>query len=205
LQSREIDIEFNPGTTIDKIREAERKLNLELPSQLSELLLIADGQKQKRSDGGRYDFLLPAMKFGSSAYEDHYSDFAYLCGVDEMVENNLLAREVYEIMRSDGFEFGGPDNPHEKFGPVTAHESMIEISSAGNAASISVDLDPPSGGTYGQLVALNEQPWAVGLLARDLIEYLEILTDGYRSGRFFRHDFGVWSERPVDEDSHPTE
>lgn len=200
LQSKQIDIEFDPGTTIDKIKEAERKLNIELPSQLSELLLIADGQKREKSDGNDYDMLLPEMKYGTSSYGDHFSAFAYLCGVDEMVKGVLSARRVYEIMRSDGVEFGNQDGLYPRFGPVIFHESMILISSGGNPASICVDLDPPPGGTCGQIVAVNEEPCSVGLLARDLTEYLEILTDGYRSGRFSRDEFGEWSERPLDEE-----
>ena len=82
---------------------------------------------------------------------------------------------------------------------------MILFPSEGNAASICVDLAPPPGGTYAQIVAVNEEPCAVGLLARDLIEYLEILTDGYGSGRFFRGEFGVWGERPVDQDTSRTD
>ncbi len=187
-----IDAEFNPGTTTEKIKEAELKLGLTFPPQLSELLLIADGQKQQKDDGSDHDLLLPEMRFGVS--DDDFSAYSYFCGVDSIVGNTLLNRQVRQIIRSDGFEIDDPEDPYKKFGPVTIHDSIIVISTVDNPAMICVDLDPPPGGTYGQIIALNDQPNSAGVLAADLVEYLDILSAGYRSGRFVRCD-KLWTER----------
>jgi len=50
------------------------------------------------------------------------------------------------------------------------------------------------GGVVGQIVAINDQPNHVVVLAPSFGEFLQSILDGYKNGRF-QYSEGAWSER----------
>lgn len=174
---------FRPPASLPTIRAAESSLGVTLPPQLVEFLLLADGQYRIDECGNEYDYLLPGMLFGNNS---HCSAHSPLCGISDIVRYTLLTREVRNTIRSNGFVVDGPDASYDKYGPVAIHDSVVVISTTDDPAIVCLDLSPPAGGNFGQVLAVNDQPNAACVLAIDLIEFLDILAAGYRDHRFHR-------------------
>lgn len=62
-----------------------------------------------------------------------------------------------------------------------------------NPTSIAIDFRPATGGVLGQVVAINDQPNYVDVLARSYRAFMQMIVDGYDSGRFTYKE-GAWGE-----------
>lgn len=114
----------------------------------------------------------------------HFSAWGWLLGIEQIVDLTLWYRDLAEE---------NEDEKYECRGPACFHGDYIQLVSSTNPTSIAIDPRPLEGGTIGQVVAINDQPNYVVVLAPSLREFLRSIADGYDNGRFQYRD-GVWSE-----------
>ena len=167
------------------IRQAQVRLGVALDDDLIEFLRCIDGQEPE----GAADFcwfpgdpIVPMFRFGPDPVQ--FTAWGWLLGVEQIVEHTLRYRGMAEE---------NADEIYECIGPACFHGEYIQLVSSENPTSIAIDLRPLEGGVLGQIVAINDQPNYVVVLAPSLREFLRSIADGYENGRFKYAD-GTWSE-----------
>lgn len=165
---------LNPPATIEEVRNAERELNVELPSELVELLLFANGQPYLKET---ISPIFPGVRFADIGWRGQAS-YGWLSSIDEIVERVNWARQEYE-------EYGeSPDEPFELTGPVCYHNSFIDFTASENSDNLVIDLMPAAGGSIGQVVMMSTQPCHLGVLAPSISDFLDLVIEGFLNGRF---------------------
>lgn len=96
-----------------------------------------------------------------------------------MIEMTEACRDEYEELKDDG--------PFEVVGPASYHDQAIAFMQTDDANSLVLDLKPERGGEVGQVVMVSTQPYQIAVLAPSLGSFLQLLIDGYASGRFRHH------------------
>lgn len=175
---------FAEPATEAEIREAERRLEITFPDDLTSFLLCANGQQTDEDDiypAG--DFIIPRMKVAPDIPE--LSAWGQLLQLDKIVTFTQYQFEIEEF---------GLDEGRILYGPVVNHTRQIILTQADDPVSIALDLQPAEGGRYGQVVSCNDQPDYLLYLAPDLASFLQRLVDGYRSKRFQQAEDGTVSE-----------
>lgn len=174
-----LDIQLRFGASFRDIRGVEALLDVEFPLELTDLLLVANGQHRHKPDGSEADLFFPEFALGSPPIR-HFSGYGYFCGVEEILLETLALREEYQRILDNGEEL----RLDETIGPVRLHQSLLVLSSSWDPTMICMDLAPPAGGEVGQIVAINEQPWVAAVLAPSLTDFFELILTGYESSRF---------------------
>lgn len=181
-----VDAKFRGPASKEAIEQAQVKLGVTLDNDLIEFLLCINGQEPGDPEPAPYWFLgdpiVPSFRFGPEPVQ--FSGWGWLLGIEQIVEITLWYRDFAE------------ENEGEQYtclGPAYFHGDYIQLISATNPTSIAIDLHPAEGGTVGQIVALNDQPNYVVVLAPSFREFLQMVVDGYENGRFKYND-GTWSE-----------
>jgi cell wall assembly regulator SMI1 len=179
------DPRFRGPVQEEAIRQARVKLGVALDDDLIEFLRCIDGQEPE----GAADFcwfpgdpIVPMFRFGPDPVQ--FTAWGWLLGVEQIVEHTLRYRGMAEE---------NADEIYECIGPACFHGDYIQLVSSENPTSIAIDLRPLEGGVVGQIVAINDQPNYVVVLAPNLREFLRSIADGYENGRFKYAD-GNWSE-----------
>lgn len=155
-------------------------LELSLPQELQDLFAEANGQYLYSRDGVPAPAFFPELQLVQGE-TDRYSYATYLCSVQDMLLETLAFRDELKRMKSDGWNLV---DDLETIGPVALHESLVVISSSEDPCLFFVDLDPPRGGRYGQVVWLTEQPWELVLVADGIGELLRRILDGHKKRRY---------------------
>jgi cell wall assembly regulator SMI1 len=174
---------FRYGGSFRDIRVAESVLKVDFPKELVDILCVADGQFRHTQSGDPVDPLFPNISI-QSPDGTMESGYGFFCGVAEILLETLAFRDEFQFL--DLASTDDPDSEMPRFGPAILHDSYLVLSYSEWPTMICVDLRPPEGGRVGQIVAINEQPWSIGVLASILCEYFELLIDGYSQGRFRR-------------------
>jgi len=165
-------LRFNPPATREAIASLEGELGVTLPVPLRDILACADGQI---FPGDQYpDPLFPSIRLRSG--DLGRTSASWLIGTDDILDLWRIDRERFEDLKDDG--------PFEVIGPTSYHDGLLSFSRSEDANNLCLDLRPLDGGTVGQVVMLNTQPFQVVVLASSLDAFLSDLIDGYRSGRF---------------------
>jgi cell wall assembly regulator SMI1 len=165
------DPKFLSPATEDAILAAEAALGLPFPADLKELLLCANGQDFPMGDA--YP-IFPMIRFKEGVLGQ--TSMTWLNSAPSIVEITGYQREEYSMIKDDG--------PFETFGPATYHDQVIGFTSTENSDSLIIDLAPAEGGSVGQVVMVRTQPFQLAVLAPNLGEFLQLVLDGYQSGRF---------------------
>jgi molybdopterin molybdotransferase len=162
--------QLQPAVTVDEIRSAEESLGIRFPDELFALLSCHNGQLSFLS--GEYaDPVIPSLRQPTGMLS-----YYWLAGIEEIVENTLLLRDEYaECVKDEEFEIVGPTRNHDRFVVFTVTE---------NADWLVLDLEPESGGKVGQVVMQCTEPFELIVVADGLASFLQMLIDGYKSGRF---------------------
>lgn len=169
---------LNPPAKLSDIRRAERDLQVEFPSELVEVLLFANGQPYDQESTSP---IFPGVRFADIGWRGRAS-YGWLMSIDEIVERVKWTRQEYE-------EFGeSPDEPFVLTGPVCYHNRFIDFTASENSDNLVIDLMPAAGGSVGQVVMMSTQPCHLGVLAPSISEFLDIVIDGFLSGRFLPFD-----------------
>lgn len=176
-----VDPRFRGPASPEAIQQAQIQLGLALDPDLIEFLRCIDGQEP---DGYGYlgDPIVPQFRFGPEPV--HFSGWGWLLGIEQIVEMTLWWREMAEE---------NEDEEYECHGPASFHGDYLHLMRAENPTSIAIDLRPLEGGVLGQIVAINDQPNHIVVLAPNFREFLQMVVDGYENGRFQYRD-GAWTE-----------
>lgn len=181
-QSPPMTAKFAKPATEAAIRKAEEDLETTFPDDLRVFLLCANGQKTDKD--GIYpagDFIVPSMKFVPGGSE--LSAWGFFLQLDKIVEHTGYQYELSE--------YDDDDEGRKYFGPVAYHHRQIILTQADDPVSIALDLQPAEGGQVGQVITFNDQPDYTAWLAPSLSVFLQMMVDGYRAGRFQRHEDGT--------------
>lgn len=155
--------QFQPSKGAIEIRNAEEKLGLCFPEELRALLLCYNGQNA--------DPIIPSLRLPTGLYS-HY----WLAGVDEIVENTLhLQSEYADFAKNEKFTI---------FGPTRNHGNFVVFTFTVNADWLLLDLEREPDGKFGQVVMQSTQPCELIVVADSIDSFLQLLMDGYKSGRF---------------------
>lgn len=167
-----MEARFAPPAGTDSLRRAEEALGCQLPGSLAEFLLAADGQQ---SDGYAPlgDYIIPSIRFAPG--EEGLSAWGYFLGLEAITELSLGKWEDYE---------GEDPGDIECFGPVVPHYRHLHLSSSTDDMGVCCDLQPAEGGRLGQIVTVNGSPDRIACLAPTMEEFIRIIIDGIRRGRF---------------------
>ena len=176
-----VDPRFRGPASPEAIQQAQVQLGVALDHDLIEFLMCIDGQEP---DGWGYlgDPIVPKFRFGPEAV--HFSGWGWLLGIEQIVEVTLWWRDMAEE---------NEDEEYECHGPACFHGDYIQLMRSENPTSIAMDLRPLDGGVVGQVVAINDQPNHIVVLASNFREFLLSVVEGYENGRFQYRD-GTWSE-----------
>lgn len=169
-----INPRFHAPATDEEIRSAEESLGLTFPADLKDFLLCYNGQDFFTSENEYGDPLIPMMQ--QPANGQGYSHY-WLAGTNDIVEKTVYYRDDFDCFVEEHFE---------TIGPVRYHDKFIVFTNTENADCLVIDLLPEPGGTVGQVVLFSTQPTQLIVVANSLQQFLQIVADGYASGRF-RH------------------
>ncbi len=162
--------QLRPSAGSDQIRQAEDKLGLCFPEELRALLTCHDGQLSYTARDYA-DPIIPSLRQPTGLHS-----YYWLAGIDEIVENTLhLRAEFAECWKDEEFTVIGPTRNHGRFVVFTVTE---------NADWLVLDMDPDSDGKVGQVVMQCTQPCELIVIADGVASFLQLLLDGYKSGRF---------------------
>jgi cell wall assembly regulator SMI1 len=172
---------FRGPASKEAIQQAQIRLGVALEPDLIEFLMCIDGQEP---DGWGFlgDPIVPQFRFGPEP--EHFSGWGWLRGIEQIVELTLWYRDMAKE---------NEDEVYECHGPACFHGNYLQLISSENPTSIAIDSSPLPGGVVGQIVAINDQPNHIVVLAPNFREFLQSVVDGYENGRFKYRD-GVWSE-----------
>ena len=182
-----VEPKFRGPALTEAIQQAEVKLGVALDKDLIEFLMCIDGQEP---DGYGYlgDPIVPQFRFGPEP--EHFSGWGWLIGIEQIVEMTLWWRDVVE---ENDENRQADDEQYECHGPAGYHGDYLHLMRTENPTSIAIDLRPAEGGVLGQIVAINDQPNHIVVLAPNFREFLQMVVDGYENGRF-QYKEGAWSE-----------
>lgn len=180
-----------PPALASDISAAEAKLGLVFPKDLKSLLLCTNGQTVEKNDFFRppagTDPIFPVIRFGPGVLASACPTF--LNGAQAIVNETLYLRWYYQELKDAG--------PFEIYGPAYYHDQVIGFTQSGDPNSLVIDLQPAPGGNVGQVVVVSTQPFQIAVLAPSLSSFLELVLEGYKSGRFRLRadsDFRVWGD-----------
>ena len=172
---------MNSPATLEDVRAAEHQLEVDFTADLVDLLLFANGKPYGEVPTSP---IFPGVRFEDIGWRGRAS-YGWLSSLDEIVERVKWTRQEYE-------EFGeSSDEPFEITGPVRYHNRFIDFTASENSDNLVIDLMPASGGSMGQVVMMSTQPCHLGVLAPSIGDFLELVIDGFCSGRFL-----PYSEEP---------
>ena len=187
LVALSIDPKFAPPATERKLRTAEKALGLEFPASLRAFYLCANGQR-----GEEFDYqgepVVPRVRFAPGW--EGLSAWGWFASLSRLVELTEYFREAMEETECYALD----DEGVVCHGPTKAHRSYLLFTDAEDPLTLALDLQPEPGGTFGQVVTLNEQPNHIAVLAPSLEAFFEMLIEGYGNGRFVKQEIGHWSE-----------
>jgi cell wall assembly regulator SMI1 len=175
------DPRFRGPASAASIEAAQQELGIALDADLVEFLSCMDGQEPD-GWGCLGDPIVPKFRFGPEPV--HFSGWGWFLGIDGIVERTLLFRE---------FTAENYEERYECLGPASFHEEYLQLVGSDNPTCIAIDLRPAPGGVLGQIVAINDQPNYVVVLAPSFRAFLQSVADGYAEGRFEYRE-GAWSE-----------
>lgn len=172
---------FRGPASAEAIQQAQDRLGIALDPDLIEFLMCMDGQEPE-GYGFLGDPIVPRFRFGSDPV--HFSGWGWLRGIEQIVELTLWYRDM---------ALENEDEVYECHGPAGFHRDYIQLVSSENPTSIAIDLRPLEGGVVRQIVAINDQPNHIVVLAPNFRAFLQSVVDGYKNGRF-QYTEGIWSE-----------
>lgn len=186
---------LNPPAAPEEITAAERELGVQFPSDLRELLLCVNGQPYR--SGMEVSPFLPGHRFADADVGwGGRASYGWLLSLEEIVERVKWSREMYdEVGESE-------DEPFKLTGPVVFHNRFIDFTASENSDNLVVDLQPAPGGTVGQVVMMMTQPCQLGVIAPGISEFLDLIIEGFRRGRYLPNCEGeipVWWDGGWDE------
>lgn len=178
------DAFLNPPATPEAIADAESRIGFALPEDLRDLYLIADGQKDSFEIRDPSPGRLVMPLFGGY-------DFVPL---DRALREYRTWMEVYE---EGGGAAAGPDSlvtvrEGDPVHPDYWRPGWFPFAVDGGGNAYAVDLSPPPGGRYGQIILIGPDEDERRVLAPSLSELLaEAAT--LRDPRLDRQPPGPWA------------
>ena len=170
---------FLPPALDSDIANAEEQLGLSFPNDLKHLLLCANGQVVCENGFVSYpeetDPIFPMIRFAAGPMGATSS--TWLNGVQAIVETTGALRSEFQDLKdeADGFEIHGP---------AYYHDHVIGFTLTENSDSLVIDLKPGPGGSVGQVLMVRTQPFQIAVLAPNLSSFMQLVLDGFSSGRF---------------------
>ncbi|MBN2910077.1 SMI1/KNR4 family protein [Polycladomyces sp. WAk] len=149
----------NEPATIEEIRQIEEKMNLTLPSDLKELYLCNNGEK----DGGISILGLPFLP------------------LNEMYRQWKLWDDLREEWNENEGHTSYPDGYIKK---MYMNRGWIPFSHDWGGNHIGMDLDPDIKGTYGQIINFGRDENDKFVIAPSLRDFLQLLIEIYRKPEF---------------------
>jgi cell wall assembly regulator SMI1 len=165
---------FASGATLGAINDAEHELNVTFPDQFKSFLLKSNGQSLDERGMLLGIPVIPPLAFGPDPNDR--------CTWGEFLS---LARVVQS---TKGHRQLAAYDPAPEYcalhGPVTLHRNHIIFCDPGSGDCIGIDLNPPSNGSAGQIVAINHDPLSVAYLCSTFNEFLLLVADAIASDDF---------------------
>jgi|JI9StandDraft_1071089.scaffolds.fasta_scaffold03065_15 cell wall assembly regulator SMI1 len=176
---------LNPPASEVDIRAAENELQIDFPSELKELLLFANGQPYLSEELSPF---VPGFRFADIGWRGRAS-YGWLLSIEDIVSWVQHKRDLYPTYLES------TDETFETTGPVQFHDRFIDFTASENSDNLLLDMNPAPGGHVGQVVMMNTQPCHLAVLAPSLGVFLDMLIDGFQTGRFL--PFGEEEGTPV--------
>jgi cell wall assembly regulator SMI1 len=185
LASLGIDMQLNPPASAQQIAAAESEIGFRLPDDLRALYGVADGQREPFETVPGTGFTATGFFFGRYAF----------ASLEEALTEYRSWREIHE---EAGADFAATyDWTRARAGdpvhPDYWRPGWFPFATDGGGNAYAVDLSPPPGGTYGQVIVIGRDEDERRVLAPSLTEFLRRTAqtapriDG-RDGRFVSFD-----------------
>ncbi len=198
-----LDAAFGNAATHEEIATAEADLGVSFPDDLRLFLGSANGQALDGSYEPIGIPVIPPLPFGVGP-EDRCTWGEFL-RLDQIV---LCTRANRELSASDA-EVSLPPavlkmlsleplthaNSCDLHGSAKLHRNQIIFCDPGSGDAIGIDLDPADGGTVGQVVAINHDPFAIGVLANSFADFISDVAMAIESGDYVFSEDDGWVMR----------
>lgn len=162
LMRQSCNFRLNAGASVKAIAAFEKEIGSKLPDDFKDSLLLHDG--------------------GSSGLPPNYGDFLTM---EQMLEQWRRYREAqqqghYAIAGSDDWRADEVKGPVK---PVFWNTKRIYVSD-NSGDHLTLDLDPPKGGKYGQVLEHSHEVGPLKVVARSWSEFLGQLAVDLESGKY---------------------
>lgn len=172
--------QFRPPADSAAIDRAEEAIGHAFPTDLREVLLWADGQIDSFLE------VFPEPIFPSIRVDrvNCRSEACWLTSVDRIVSRHNYFLEPARNFHTKDFLIHGPAYPHSE---------LIWFTFSEGTACLVLDLSPPPGGNFGQVLHHCVGPYEIAVLAPNLGTFLGDILTGIRNDRFVvrKHSLSV--------------
>ena len=189
----ELEAELNPGAAEADIERVEAAIGARLPDDLRTLYRIADGQADPWADGATGEGRWAAM-FGRERF----------LPLDEALAEWRFWHDGIWLPEQEhgGFPADHDVREGDPVDPVYWKPGWFTFAGSDGGNGYAVDLDPPRGGTYGQVVLVGSDEWERRVVASSVTELMADaarLLDPDEPHRFEREEAGAYGEgsRPL--------
>ena len=188
----DLESELNPGADDAALDRVEAAIGRELPEDLRALYRVADGQADPWAEGARGGEARWAAMFGRERF----------LSLDEaLAEWRFWHDEIWLPEQAHGgFSTDQDVREGDPVDPVYWKPGWFTFAGSDGGNGYAVDLDPPRGGTYGQVVVVGSDEWERRVVASSVTELLaraSIRLDPADPHRFVREDGHGEGDRPT--------
>ena len=174
---------LRPPVKRDSIREAEKQLGYTLPKELTDLLLLHDGQEHPHDWGNeRLIPLLLSMPLGNGNTSEPHS----FLPLDEIVKRTLMWKR-YGIEAQKRFGFDYVSDSYDINGPATYHVSQLVVGQESDVTTL--DTKPTAQGTIWQVVTIDHDPPVISVHSPGIREHFEKIAISVENGTQTYHKF----------------
>jgi cell wall assembly regulator SMI1 len=185
LASLGVDMQLNPPASEERIAAAESEIGFRLPDDLRALYGVADGQREPSE-------IVPGAGFSATGF--FFGRYAF-ASLEEALTEYRAWREIHDeageafASTYDWTRARAGDAVH----PDYWRPGWFPFATDGGGNSYAVDLSPPPGGTYGQVIVIGRDEDERRVLAPGLTEFLRQTAQrapqvAERDGRFVSFD-----------------
>jgi len=177
-----------PPITADEIKNLENSLSVKLPSQLLELLGVANGETP-------YICQDTPEEYRHNSEQCHNED--PMLFLDFPFYNSRSIAREYNLEREieDGLGSGSEISVYPSYKVKPLERNPLWIPFAGSQGDFfSIDLDPGGDGIKGQILLQGASAFNNFTISDDLESFLDLIISHYENSRFLNKDFSWTNE-----------